>query len=330
MIEVKNLTKRYGDRTAVDDLSFTVRPGIVTGFLGPNGAGKSTTMRMIVGLDAPTSGTVAVNGRRCAEHRAPLQEIGALLEARAVHAGRSAYDHLRAMAATTGISKRRVDEVIDLVGLREVAGERAGKFSLGMGQRLGIAAALLGDPDTVILDEPVNGLDPEGVLWIRNLLKGLAADGHTVFVSSHLMSEMALTAEHLVVIGRGRLIADVPLAEFTSLACGESVRVRSPQAATFSELLAGPDVSICSSERGVLEITGLGVEQIGELAARAGITLYELSPQCPSLEEVFMELTRASVEYQAGAVTAPTPPMVTTPGVTVPAVTAVVPAGKAS
>jgi ABC-2 type transport system ATP-binding protein len=301
MIEVKNLSKRYGDRTAVDGLTFTVRPGIVTGFLGPNGAGKSTTMRMIVGLDAPTSGTVAVNGHRYAEHRAPLQQIGALLEARAVHTGRSAYDHLRAIAATTGIPRRRVDEVIDLVGLHEVARKRAGSFSLGMGQRLGIAAALLGDPDTVILDEPVNGLDPEGVLWIRNLLKGLAAQGRTVFVSSHLMSEMALTAEHLVVIGRGRLIADVPVAEFTTLACTDSVRVRSPQATTLAELLAGPDVAICSSERGVLEITGLCVEQVGELAARAGITLYELSLHRASLEEVFMELTRSSVEYHASA-----------------------------
>jgi ABC-2 type transport system ATP-binding protein len=302
MIEVKNLSKRYGDRAAVDDLSFTVRPGIVTGFLGPNGAGKSTTMRMIVGLDSPTSGTVTVNGRRYAEHPAPMQEIGALLEAGAVHTGRSAYNHLRAIAATTGISRRRVDEVIDMVGLRGAARKRAGCFSLGMGQRLGIATALLGDPDTVILDEPVNGLDPEGVLWIRNLLKDLATQGRTVFISSHLMSEMALTAEHLVVIGRGRLIADVPTAEFTTLACSDSdrVRVRSPQATTLSELLAGPDVSISSSERGLLEVAGLSIEQVGARAARAGITLYELSPQRASLEEVFMELTRDSVEYHAG------------------------------
>jgi ABC-2 type transport system ATP-binding protein len=300
MIEVKNLSKRYGQRAAVDDLSFTARPGIVTGFLGPNGAGKSTTMRMIVGLDAATSGSVTVNGRRYAEHPAALHEIGALLDARAVHPSRSAYHHLRAIAATTGIGKRRVDEVIDLVGLREVARKPAGSFSLGMSQRLGIATALLGDPETVLLDEPVNGLDPEGVLWIRHLLKTLAAQGRTVFVSSHLMSEMALTAQHLVVIGRGRLIADVPIAEFTARACVTSVRVRSPQSATLSDLLAGPDVSIESSERGVLEITGLGIEQVGECAVQAGICLYELSPQQPSLEDVFMELTSDSVEYRAG------------------------------
>jgi ABC-2 type transport system ATP-binding protein len=305
MIEVKSLSKRYGQRAAVDDLTFTVRPGIVTGFLGPNGAGKSTTMRMIVGLDAATSGTVTVNGRRYADHPAPMHEIGALLDARAVHASRSAYNHLRAIAATTGISKRRVRQVIDLVGLHEVARKPAGSFSLGMAQRLGIATALLGDPETVLLDEPVNGLDPEGVLWIRNLLKALAAEGRTVFVSSHLMSEMALTAEHLVVIGRGRLIADVPIAEFTARACVTSVRVRSPHAAALAELLTGPDVCIASSERGVLEITGLSIEQIGERAAQAGICLYELTPQQPSLEDVFMELTSDSVEYRASVQTAP-------------------------
>jgi ABC-2 type transport system ATP-binding protein len=305
MIEVKNLGKRYGDHAAVDDLTFTVRPGVVTGFLGPNGAGKSTTMRMMVGLDAPTSGSITINGRGYVEHPAPLQEIGALLDARAVHSGRSAYNHLRAIGATTGIPKRRVDEVIDLVGLQSVAHKRAGNFSLGMGQRLGIAAALLGDPATVILDEPVNGLDPEGVLWIRNLLKGLAAEGRTVLVSSHLMSEMALTAEHLVVIGRGRLIADVPLAEFTSLAHTDSVRVRSPQASRLSVLLAAPDVTICSSERGVLEITGRSIEEIGEVATQAGICLYELSLQRASLEDVFMELTRDCLEYQASTKTIP-------------------------
>jgi ABC-2 type transport system ATP-binding protein len=304
MIEVKNLVKRYGDRVAVNDLSFTVRPGIVTGFLGPNGAGKSTTMRMIIGLDTPTSGQVTVNGRRYTDHPAPLQEVGALLDARAVHTGRSAYHHLRAIAATTGISKRRVDDVIELVGLHAVARKRAGGFSLGMGQRLGIAAALLGDPDTVLLDEPVNGLDPEGVLWIRNLLKGLAAEGRTVFVSSHLMSEMALTAEHLVVIGRGRLIADLPLADFTAHACATSVRVRSPQATALVRLLARTDVEISSSERGVLEITGLSIEQIGELARNADICLHELSWQRPSLEDVFMEMTRDSVEYHATAMAA--------------------------
>ncbi|RKR92106.1 ABC-2 type transport system ATP-binding protein [Micromonospora pisi] len=299
MIEVKNLGKRYGDKVAVDDLSFTVRPGIVTGFLGPNGAGKSTTMRMIVGLDAPTSGSVTVNGRRYADHAAPLHEIGALLEAKAVHTGRSAYHHLLALAATTGISRRRVNEVIDLVGLREVARKRAGGFSLGMGQRLGIASALLGDPQTVLLDEPVNGLDPEGVRWIRNLLKGLAAEGRTVFISSHLMSEMALTAEHLVVVGRGRLIADVPMDGFCGLASATSVRVRSPQSHQLSELLAGPGVTISSGERGVLEVCGLSTEQIGDRAASAGLTLHELSLQQASLEEAFMELTHDSVEYSA-------------------------------
>ncbi|MEV4624985.1 ABC transporter ATP-binding protein [Micromonospora sp. NPDC049523] len=299
MIEVKNLGKRYGEKVAVDDLSFTVRPGIVTGFLGPNGAGKSTTMRMIVGLDAPTSGSVTVNGRRYADHPAPLHEIGALLEAKAVHTGRSAYHHLLAMAATTGISKRRVDEVIDLVGLHEVARKRAGGFSLGMGQRLGIASALLGDPQTVLLDEPVNGLDPEGVRWIRNLLKDLAAEGRTVFISSHLMSEMALTAEHLVVVGKGRLIADVPMDKFCGLSSSTRVRVRSPQSHRLSELLVGPDVEISSAERGVLEITGLSTEQIGERAALAGVTLHELSVQQASLEEAFMELTHDSVEYSA-------------------------------
>src|SRR6201989_3008382 len=214
MIEAKGLTKRYGDKLAVDDLSFTVRPGIVTGFLGPNGAGKSTTMRMILGLDRPTAGSVTVNGRAYADHPAPLHEVGALLEARAIHTGRTAYNHLLALAATTAIPRRRVEEVIDIVGLREVARKRVGGFSLGMGQRLGIASALLGDPATLILDEPVNGLDPEGILWIRTLLKSLAAEGRTVFVSSHLMSEMALTAEQLIIIGRGRLVADVSVAEF--------------------------------------------------------------------------------------------------------------------
>ncbi|HEV7979450.1 ABC transporter ATP-binding protein [Amycolatopsis sp.] len=299
MITVANLSKRYGDKLAVDSLDFTVHPGIVTGFLGPNGAGKSTTMRMIVGLDSPTSGDVTVNGSHYAEHKAPIHQVGALLEAKAVHTGRSAYNHLLAMAATTGISKQRVEEVIDLVGLREVAKKRAGGFSLGMGQRLGIASALLGDPEVVILDEPVNGLDPEGVLWIRNLLRSLAGEGRTVFVSSHLMSEMALTAEHLIVIGRGRLIADVSVAEFTASASNKSVRVRSPQATELRDLLADDDVSIASSERGLLEITGLEPADIGDRALRAGIALHELSPQQASLEEAFMELTRDAVEYHS-------------------------------
>jgi ABC-2 type transport system ATP-binding protein len=302
MIEVKNLSKRYGDRVAVDELTFAIRPGVVTGFLGPNGAGKSTTMRMIVGLDKPTSGTVTVNGRCYAEHPAPLRAVGAMLDARGVHPGRSAYSHLRAIAATTGITKHRVDEVLDLVGLHRAAHRPAGAFSLGMGQRLGIAAALLGDPDTVILDEPVNGLDPEGVVWIRNLVKDLAAEGRTVFLSSHLMSEVALTVDHLVVIGRGRLVADVPMAEFTTLACGgDRVRVRSPQATMLGELLAGPGVTICGTAHGVLDVSGLSAEQIGERAAGAGLTLYELSPQRASLEEVFMELTQNCLEYHATA-----------------------------
>jgi ABC-2 type transport system ATP-binding protein len=297
MIQARGLTKRYGDKVAVDNLSFTVRPGIVTGFLGPNGAGKSTTMRMILGLDAPTAGDVTVNGRRYREHAAPLREVGALLEAKAVHAGRSAFNHLLALAATTGISRRRVDEVIDLVGLRDVARKRVGGFSLGMGQRLGIASALLGDPATLILDEPVNGLDPEGILWIRNLLKVLAAEGRTVFVSSHLMSEMALTAEQLIIVGRGRLIADVPVAGFIRDWSQQTTRVRSPQAAELRDLLAGPDVTV-GGEAGVLEVHGLDSEAIGEIAARNGVTLHELTPVRASLEEAFMELTRDSVEYR--------------------------------
>ncbi|WP_225102409.1 ABC transporter ATP-binding protein [Streptomyces sp. CoH27] len=301
MIEAHSLTKRYGERTAVEDLSFTVRPGAVTGFLGPNGAGKSTTMRMLLGLDAPTSGRAVVNGKSYADHRAPLHEVGAMLEARAIHTGRSARNHLLALAATHGISVRRVDEVIDLVGLHAVAKKRVGGFSLGMGQRLGIASALLGDPATVILDEPVNGLDPEGILWIRNLLKGLAAEGRTVLVSSHLMSEMALTAEHLIVIGRGRLIADTSVAEFTARAAGDLVRVRTNEAEKLRELLAGPDVTVSSQEPGVLLVTGITSELIGRVAAEEGIALAELTPQQASLEEAFMELTRDAVEYQAPA-----------------------------
>ncbi|WP_031521653.1 ATP-binding cassette domain-containing protein [Streptomyces sp. NRRL F-5123] len=298
MIEAHALTKRYGERTAVSDLSFTVRPGAVTGFLGPNGAGKSTTMRMILGLDAPSSGWATVNGKRYGEHRAPLHEVGAMLEARAIHTGRSAYNHLLALAATTGIPRRRVDEVVDTVGLREVARKRAGGFSLGMGQRLGIASALLGDPATLVLDEPVNGLDPEGILWIRNLLKGLAAEGRTVLLSSHLMSEMALTAEHLIVIGRGRLMADMSVAEFVT-AAGGTVRVRTDEAARLRTLLAGPDVSVSSTEGDVLDVTGLSSDRIGRIAADAGIALAELTPRQASLEDAFMEMTREAVEYQA-------------------------------
>lgn len=299
MIEAHCLTKRYGSKTAVEDLSFTVRPGIVTGFLGPNGAGKSTTMRLILGLDAPTAGYATVNGRPYAHHAAPLHEVGAMLEARATHTGRTAYHHLLALAATTGIPRRRVNEVIDLVGLREVADKRAGGFSLGMGQRLGIASALLGDPATVILDEPVNGLDPEGIRWIRNLLKGLAGEGRTVFVSSHLMSEMAVTAEHLVVIGRGRLIADTSVEEFTRSAARTVVRVRCPDIDRLKGLLAGPDVTLTTCGPHTLDVVGLTTDQIGFTAADHGLTLLELSPQRISLEEAFMELTRDAVEYRS-------------------------------
>jgi ABC-2 type transport system ATP-binding protein len=299
MIEAQHLTKVYGEKTAVDDLSFTVRPGIVTGFLGPNGAGKSTTMRMIVGLDAPDKGSVTINGRPYAQHRAPLDEVGVLLEARSVHTGRSAQNHLRAMAATSGIGRRRVDEVIEMVGLHDVARARAGGFSLGMGQRLGIASALLGDPATVMLDEPVNGLDPEGIRWIRTLLKGLATEGRTVFVSSHLMSEMALTADHLIVVGRGRLIRDVPIQDFIDSASAQSVHVRSDRTGELRELLVGDGVTITSRARGELDVVGLTSDEIGIRAGRAGITLFELAPVQASLEEAFMELTRDSVEYRS-------------------------------
>jgi ABC-2 type transport system ATP-binding protein len=302
VIEARGLTKDYGEKRAVDGLDFDVRPGVVTGFLGPNGSGKSTTMRLILGLDAPTAGTVTLDGKHYRDFSAPLHEVGALLEARSVHTGRSAYNHLLALAQTHGIGKRRVNELIDLVGLHEVARKRAGKFSLGMGQRLGIATALLGDPATLLLDEPSNGLDPEGIHWIRNLLKSLAAEGRTVFVSSHLMSEMALTADHLIVIGRGRLIADTSVDDFVQRASGGLVRARSPQALRLQELVAGPDVSVESSEPGVLEISGLSAQQVGETAAAHGIVLHELTPMQASLEEAFMELTREDVEFKAGEV----------------------------
>ncbi len=301
MIEVSGVTKRYGDKTAVEDLTFEVRPGVVTGFLGPNGSGKSTTMRLILGLDAPNSGHTTVNGRPYRDHAAPLHEVGALLEARSVHTGRSAFNHLLALAQTHGIPRRRVTELIDMVGLAEVAGKRAGGFSLGMGQRLGIASALLGDPRTVMLDEPVNGLDPEGIQWVRVLLKSLASEGRTVFVSSHLMSEMALTAEHLIVIGRGKLIADTSVEDFVHGASKRSVRVRSPQAERLAELLAGPEVKVEAAAPSVIEVTGLSSEQVGTTAAEQGIVLYELSPQTASLEEAFMELTREAVEFRGEA-----------------------------
>ena len=301
MIEARAVSKRYGDKTAVDGLTFTVKPGVVTGFLGPNGAGKSTTIRMIMGLDAPTSGTVTVNGKRYDELSAPLREVGALLEAKAVHTGRSAYNHLLALALTTGIPQRRVDEVIDLVGLRDVARKRVGGFSLGMGQRLGVAAALLGDPATLVLDEPVNGLDPQGILWIRNLLRGLAAEGRTVFVSSHLMSEMALTAEHLIVIGKGRLIADSSVNEFIERASSKVVRVRTQQATELRDLLAGAGVDITSVEPGLIQVRGLDGAAIGRVACRNAIALEELTPVQASLEEAFMELTDDALEYRVTA-----------------------------
>jgi ABC-2 type transport system ATP-binding protein len=300
MIEAERLTKDYGEKRAVDGLSFTVQPGVVTGFLGPNGSGKSTTMRLVLGLDAPTAGDARVNGKHYREHQAPLHEVGALLEARSVHTGRTAYNHLLALAQTHGIPRRRVDELVDLVGLHDVARKRAGGFSLGMGQRLGIATALLGDPATLLLDEPVNGLDPEGIHWMRNLLKQLAAEGRTVFVSSHLMSEMALTADHLIVIGRGRLIADTSVEEFLRMASGKAVRVRSPEATRLRDLLLGPDVSVTSAAAGVIEVTGLSAEQVGEAAAAHGIVLHELTPLQASLEQAFMELTRGELEYAAG------------------------------
>jgi ABC-2 type transport system ATP-binding protein len=302
MIDVEHVTKRYGERVAVDDLTFEVQPGIVTGFLGPNGAGKSTTMRVILGLDAPTSGRSTVNGKSYRDLKAPLHEIGAMLEARAIHTGRSAYHHLLAMAQTQGIKRRRVTEVIDLVGLTEVADQRAGAFSLGMGQRLGIAAALLGDPSTVILDEPVNGLDPEGILWIRNLLKRLAAEGKTVFLSSHLMSEMAQTAEHLIVVGRGRLIADTTVAEIVEQASRDAmIVVRTPQAEALARGLRGDGVSVQVAKDGALEIRGLSGPEIGAIALREQILLHELTPQRASLEQAFMSLTGSSVEYRTGA-----------------------------
>jgi ABC-2 type transport system ATP-binding protein len=298
MIEARAVSKRYGRRTAVDGATFTVRPGAVTGFLGPNGAGKSTTIRMIMGLDAPTSGSVTVNGKPYHRHAAPLREVGALLEARSVHTGRSAYHHLLALALTTGIPRRRVDEVLALVGLTDVAHQRAGAFSLGMGQRLGVAAALLGDPATLILDEPVNGLDPQGILWIRTLLRRLAAEGRTVFVSSHLMSEMALTADHLVVIGKGRIIAEASVHEIVDRASAKVVRVRTPQAAELRTLLAGPGIDVTSTEPGLLEVHGLTSAEIGRLACRHELPLEELTPVRASLEEAFMELTDDALEYR--------------------------------
>jgi ABC-2 type transport system ATP-binding protein len=300
MIDAQHLTKRYGGRLAVDDLTFQVRPGVVTGFLGPNGAGKSTTMRMIMGLDRPSAGAVTVNGKAYRDLAAPLHEIGAMLDARAIHTGRSAYDHLLAMAQTHGIPRRRVDEVLDLVGLRSAARKRAGGFSLGMGQRLGIASALLGDPSTVVLDEPANGLDPEGILWVRTLLKRLAAEGRTVFLSSHLMSEIALTAEHVIVVGRGKLIADTSVAEIVARASrNAAVHVRTPDAARLRAGLVADGATVTGTERDVLEVQGLESARIGEIAATQRAVLHELTPQLASLEDAYLALTGESVEYRA-------------------------------
>lgn len=298
MIVAENLTKQFGAKQAVSDVSFTVQPGRVTGFLGPNGAGKSTTMRMIVGLDRPTHGHVTVNGRAYTSMRSPLTEVGVLLDAKAVHTGRTATNHLRAMAATHGIPRSRVDEVIDITGLASVARKRAGGFSLGMGQRLGIAAALLGDPHTLILDEPVNGLDPEGVLWVRRFVRHAASEGRTVLLSSHLMSEMAMTADHIIVLGRGRVIADASVKELVAQWTRTSVRVRSPQANELAQALIGPDVTVTSGEPGYLEVTGIDAVQVGDLAAARGYTLHELSPATGTLEDAYLRLTGDDVEYK--------------------------------
>jgi ABC-2 type transport system ATP-binding protein len=320
MIEARDLTKRYGDKLAVDHLSFTVQPGKVTGFLGPNGAGKSTTMRLILGLDRANEGSATIDGRAYADLPDPLRTVGALLEAKSVHPGRSAANHLLFLAQSQGLPKTRVDEVLELVGLKDVARKRAGNFSLGMSQRLGIAAALLGDPRVLLLDEPVNGLDPEGVLWVRNLMKYLASEGRTILVSSHLMNEMAVTADHLIVIGRGRLIADAQTQDVIAHRTGESlrVRVRTPQADQLTELIRAEGAGITpiteGTDAGALMVTGMQAARIGELAASGSVVLHELSPQLATLEEAFMELTAGSLEYgvhggpaggPAGAGTAP-------------------------
>ncbi|WP_327068981.1 ABC transporter ATP-binding protein [Kitasatospora sp. NBC_01250] len=301
MIELHELTKRYGDKLAVDGLSFQVPRGVVTGFLGPNGAGKSTTMRLILDLDRPTSGRVSIDAKGYGHLSEPLKYIGALLEAQAVHPGRTAYNHLLWLAQSNRIPVRRVDEVLGLVGLTEVAGKRARGFSLGMRQRLGIASALLGDPEILMFDEPVNGLDPEGILWIRNLMKRLAAEGRTVFVSSHLMSEMALTAEHLVVIGRGRLLADLPMAEFIRRNSRSAVRLRTPHPEQLLDALAAQSIVVEPGPDGCYEVVNGDPAALGDLAASHGVTLHELSLQRASLEEAFMQMTADSVEYHAGA-----------------------------
>jgi len=304
VIHAQGLTKVYA-RKVVDDLTFTVRPGVVTGFLGPNGAGKSTTMRMIVGLDRPSSGSVTVGGRAYQDLPAPLREVGVLLESRSVHTGRTAYNHLKVLAATHRIARSRVLDMIDRVGLSEVAGKRVGTFSLGMTQRLVVAAALLGDPATLILDEPVNGLDPDGILWIRNLLKGLAAEGRTVFVSSHLMSEMSLTAEHVVIIGKGRLIADGPIGDMLTSAARDCVLVRSPEAERLAAALAAAGAGVTGRAVDLIEVTGLSAAQIGDRALAEHIAVHELTPRRASLEDAFMQLTNDAIEFH-GAPTGPT------------------------
>ncbi len=304
-IEARGLTKRYGDKLAVDDLSFDVKPGYVTGFLGPNGAGKSTTMRMIMGLDKSDGGTVAVNGRRYHDLGWPLREVGALLEARAIHPGRSARAHLWMLARTNQIPRARVDEVLDLVGLSSVAEQRVGQYSLGMSQRLGIAVALLGDPGVLMFDEPVNGLDTDGIRWVRGLLRRLASEGRSVFVSSHLMSEMALTADHVVVIGRGRLIAEMPIDEFTAQNSNAYIRVRSPNLAQLRSLLEGEGASVTTGDGESLSVRGINQERIGELAWSNGIMLHELATQSASLEEAFVESTEGNLEFSGGTSSTP-------------------------
>jgi ABC-2 type transport system ATP-binding protein len=300
MIEARGLSKRYGDTLAVDNLSFRVEPGRITGFLGPNGAGKTTAMRLILGLDRPTGGTVMVDGKPFGKHPWPMREVGALLDAKAVHGGRSAYNHLLCVAQTNDLPKRRIGEVLELVGLAEVARKRSKGFSLGMGQRLGIACALLGDPKILMFDEPVNGLDPEGILWIRNLMKALAAEGRTVFVSSHLMSEMENTADHLIVIGRGRLISDCTTAEFIAANSRQSVRVRTPQRDELTLLANAAGAAAADDGEGQLLVRGLDAEHLGDLAFEHDIRLHELTPVSASLEQAFMDLTAASVQYRAG------------------------------
>jgi ABC-2 type transport system ATP-binding protein len=299
MIEVRGLTKRYGDKIAVDDLTFGIEPGKVTGFLGPNGAGKTTTMRCILGLDYPNEGTITVDGKTYRDMAYPMREVGALLEAKAVHGGRSAYNHLLCLAQTNSLPRRRVNEVLELVGLTEVAKKRSKGFSLGMSQRLGIAATLLGDPKMLMFDEPVNGLDPEGILWIRNLMKALASEGRTVFVSSHLMSEMENTADHLIVIGRGKLIADCTMKEFVARASGASVRVRTPSTDQLVQAVSAKGATAGVDDDGAIEVRGMSIEEIGDLAFGEGIRLHELTTVRASLEEAFMELTASSVEYRA-------------------------------